>query len=69
MATCLGYRYGTGCMHRSRSTQKRVNWVEWQLCERCARKLHPGYYAKIRNHGVRQTDQRKIEVKVMDEKT
>ncbi|MCH7611851.1 MAG: hypothetical protein IIB45_00650 [Candidatus Marinimicrobia bacterium] len=44
MATCLGYRYGTGCSHRSRCTQKRENWENWQLCYSCARKLHPEFY-------------------------
>ncbi len=54
MATCLGYRLGTGCSHRSRSTQKRENWEKWQLCYACARKLHPEYYADKKNHGVRK---------------
>lgn len=53
LATCLGYREGTGCKHRSRSTQKRENWEIWQLCYRCARKLHPEYYANKKDHGVR----------------
>ncbi len=53
MATCLGYRFGTGCHHRSRSTQKRDNWEFWQLCYRCARKLHPEYYKDKKDHGVR----------------
>ena len=54
MATCLGHRYGTGCQHRSRSTQKRDNWELWQLCYRCARKLHPEYYKDKKDHGVRK---------------
>ena len=54
MATCLGYREGTGCSHRSRSTQKRPNWEKWQLCHACARKLHPEYYIGKKNHGVRK---------------
>ena len=54
MATCLGHRNGTGCSHRSRSTQKRENWEKWQLCYACARKLHPEYYADKKNHGVRK---------------
>ena len=53
MATCLGHRFGTGCNHRSRSTQKRVNWENWQLCHKCARILHPEYYKDKKNHGVR----------------
>ena len=53
MATCLGHRLGTGCTHRSRSTQKRDNWELWQLCYRCARKLHPEYYKNKKDHGVR----------------
>ena len=53
MATWLGYRYGTDCMHRSRSTQKRENWELWQLCHKCARILHPEYYKDKKNHGVR----------------
>ena len=53
MATCLGHREGTGCYHRSRSTQKRENWENWQLCYNCARKLHPKYYANKKDHGVR----------------
>ncbi len=53
MATCLGHRFGTGCYHRSRSTQKRTNWEQWQLCYRCARILHPEFYKDIKNHGVR----------------
>lgn len=54
MATCLGFRQGTGCKHRSRSTQKRVNWENWQLCHECAVKLHPEYYKDKKNHGVRK---------------
>jgi len=53
LATCLGHRDGTGCFHRSRSTQKRVNWEKWQLCHKCARILHPEFYADKKNHGVR----------------
>jgi hypothetical protein len=53
VATCLGYRYGTNCHHRSRSTQKRVNWENWQLCHKCARRLHPEYYKGKKDHGVR----------------
>ena len=53
LATCLGHRYGTGCTHRSRSTQKRDNWELWQLCYKCARKLHPEYYKGKKDHGVR----------------
>ncbi len=53
MATCLGHRLGTGCHHRSRSTQKRDNWELWQLCYKCARILHPQYYKEKKNHGVR----------------
>lgn len=52
MATCLGHRYGTGCMYRSRNTQKRDNWEKWQLCYKCARILHPEFYEKKHNHGV-----------------
>ena len=54
MVQCLGYRQGTGCSHRSRSTQKRDNWELWQLCYECARKLHPNYYKDKKNHGVRK---------------
>lgn len=54
MATCLGHREGTGCLHRSRSTQKRENWVKWQLCYTCAKKLHPEFYKNKKNHGVRK---------------
>ena len=54
LATCLGHRQGTGCYHRSRSTQKRENWENWQLCHECARKLHPDYYKDKKNHGVRK---------------
>ena len=54
LATCLGHRYGTGCYHRSRSTQKRDNWELWQLCYNCARKLHPEYYEDKKHHGVRK---------------
>jgi len=54
VATCLGHRQGTGCSHRSRSTQKRDNWENWQLCYECARKLHPKYYKDKKNHGVRK---------------
>lgn len=53
MATCLGHKQGTGCYHRSRSTQKRENWELWQLCYKCARKLHIKYYKDKKNHGVR----------------
>ena len=53
LATCMGHREGTGCYHRSRSTQKRENWQNWQLCYKCARKLHPEYYKDKNNHGVR----------------
>ena len=53
MATCLGHRQGTGCYHRSRSTQKRDNWEKFQLCFSCARKLHPEFYKGKKNHGVR----------------
>ncbi len=53
MATCLGYRQGTGCTHRSRSTQRRENWELWQLCHKCARILHPDFYKDKKNHGVR----------------
>ena len=56
---CLGHKHGTGCYHRSRCTQKRVNWEKWQLCHECARKLHPEFYKDKKNHGVR---------KVMDKK-
>lgn len=61
MATCLGHRArtrefpnGTGCYHRSRSTQKRENWENWQLCHECARKLHANHYKDKKNHGVRK---------------
>ncbi len=54
MATCLGHKKGTGCFHRSRSTQKRDNWENWQLCHECARKLRPEYYKGKKNHGVRK---------------
>ncbi len=54
MATCLGHREGTDCHHRSRSTQKRENWENWQLCFKCARKLHPEFYKDKKNHGVRK---------------
>ncbi len=50
---CLGHRYGTDCYHRSRCTQKRVNWENWQLCHKCARILHPDFYKDKKNHGVR----------------
>lgn len=53
MATCLGHKHGTGCFHRSRSTQKRENWQNWQLCMKCARILHPEFYKDKKNHGVR----------------
>jgi len=53
MAMCLGHREGTGCYHRSRCTQKRINWEKWQLCHHCARKLHPEFYKDKKNHGVR----------------
>ena len=54
MATCLGHRQGTECYHRSRSTQKRDNWENWQPCHTCARKLHPEFYKDKKNHGVRK---------------
>jgi len=53
LATCLGHRFGTGCEHRSRSTQMRDNWEKWQLCYKCARLLHPKYYEDKRHHGVK----------------
>ena len=53
MAQCLGHRQGTGCTHRSRSTQGRDNWQLWQLCYSCARKLHPQHYKGKKNHGVK----------------
>ena len=53
MAQCLGHRFGTGCYHRSRSTQMRDNWEKWQLCYKCARILHPKYYEGKNDHGVR----------------
>ena len=53
VAMCLGYRFGTGCKHHSRCTQKRVNWEKWQLCMRCARRLHPEFYKNKKNHGVK----------------
>ena len=53
LATCLGHRFGTGCTHRSRSRQMRHNWNEWQLCYKCARKLHPEFYKNKKNHGVK----------------
>jgi len=60
LATCLGHRArttkypnGTGCYHRSRSTQKRDNWEKFQLCFSCARKIHPEFYKGKKNHGVR----------------
>lgn len=57
MATCLGHKFGTECYHRSRSTQRRENWENWQLCHKCARKLHPEYYKDKKNHGVRTVGQ------------
>ena len=54
LAMCLGHRFGTGCYHRSRSTQKRDNWEKWQLCHTCARKLHANFYKGKKNHGVRK---------------
>ena len=59
LATCLGYRQGTGCRHISRSTQRRENWENWQLCYECARILHPKYYKNKKNHGVRKVKQTK----------
>jgi len=53
MAQCMGHRYGTGCYHRSRSTQMRDNWENWQLCYKCARLLHPKYYKDKKDHGVK----------------
>ncbi len=49
----MGHRQGTGCYKRSRSTQKRDNWQNWQLCYFCALKLHPQYYIDKKKHGVR----------------
>jgi len=49
---CLGHRYGTGCHHLSRCTQKRENWEKWQLCYKCARILHPECYKNKKHHGV-----------------
>ena len=54
MATCKGHLQGTGCYHRSRSTQRRDNWTKWQLCYTCAYKLHPEFYKDKKNHGVRK---------------
>lgn len=59
MAMCLGHKEGTNCYHRSRYTQKRVNWVKWQLCHKCARILHPEFYKNKKNHGVRTVSDRK----------
>ena len=56
VAQCLGYRFGTGCYKRSRSTQMRDNWQNWQLCMKCARRLHPQYYKDKKNHGVNTFD-------------
>ena len=28
-----------------------MNWKEWQLCYRCAKKIHPKAYKDIPNHG------------------
>lgn len=53
MAQCLGHKEGTDCYHRSRYTQKRDNWENWQLCYKCARILHPEFYKNEKNHGVR----------------
>jgi len=50
---CMGHRLGTGCRHRSRSTQKRENWENWQLCYPCAKKLHPEFYKNKKHHGIK----------------
>jgi len=68
LATCLGYRYGTGCTHRSRCTQKRENWEKWQLCYSCARTLHPEYYKNKKNHGVRKVIENKYKIPFAVEK-
>ena len=60
MTKCLGYRFGTGCMHSTLSTQKQENWDNWQLCYKCARKLHPEYYVGKNSHGVRSTPETRI---------
>ncbi len=67
MAVCLGHRFGTGCQHKTRSTQKTDNWELWQLCYECAVKLHPEYYAGKKTHGVRETSETRIARKVMKE--
>lgn len=54
LATCLGYREGRNCSHRTRSPQKSDNWELWQLCYSCARKLHPEFYINKKNHGVKK---------------
>ena len=69
LATCLGYRNGTGCTNRSRSTQNQLNWEKWQLCYSCARKLHPEYYANKPNHGVGISEDRKILDTIRSKKT
>ncbi len=62
MATCLGYRQGTGCTHRTRNPQKRKNWELWQLCHECAVKLHPEFYKNKKRHGVRKVIEKNSDI-------
>jgi hypothetical protein len=57
MAQCLGHRYGTGCYHRSRTTRNRENWKNWQLCHKCARIIHPEYYANKKYEEIHSSEE------------
>lgn len=56
MVTCLGHKHGTACYHVTPDPQHSVNWEKWQLCYKCAIKLHPEYYYDKRDHGVNKSE-------------
>lgn len=37
MVACLGYKHGTDCNRRVRTTRRAIHWGKYQLCSKCAR--------------------------------
>ena len=61
---CLGYRHETGCHRRTTKTQNSHNWIEWQLCYNCARRVHPEFYEGKKHHGVRTPEKNKTPIPI-----
>ena len=49
MVQCLGYRNGTDCNRRVRTTRRAVHWDKYQLCAKCFKNPKTEDYRLARN--------------------